>query len=358
MAGLLPAAAAAQTSAVNIARNKPADLPTTELRAIPPMPLPLASSKGTAVRAAARTPIVQTDTVVPATEPVPADPGTFLPLDAAAPAQGGSGAATGQNGRSKGTAGYPFTTTRVFPDQAVTTAPYRMSGKVYFRNPRTNAWYMCTGSLIAPRLVLTAGHCVYEAVGKYYYTDFRFIPAYNATATTQPYGQWGWAAVHTTSSWMNGGGTVPNAADFGIIEIADMSIAGSVRKVGDYLGYYGFATGRLLTNHVTAIGYPGNIDSGGRMIANAGEVRTFNAVSGVAGSSMGGGSSGGPWLEDFGVLGSGQLLANSASNRVVGVTSFGPSGGPYPYFFQGSSILNSEFLSMRTTACNRQAGNC
>jgi V8-like Glu-specific endopeptidase len=349
-------AASAQTWIVNPSRQKPADLTTEQMRAIVPLPL-LRESKGSGGKAAAKgTPQIFPG-FVPAEAPAPAESDVLPPpADWDGPLiryDAGS-----DDSRSKGTSGYPFTTTRVFPDTAVSTAPYRMAGKLLFRDGVTNSWYMCTAAIISYRLVLTAGHCVYNATGKRFYTDFRFTPGYNAILGTQPYGQWTWSAVYTTPAWQNGGGTVPNVSDFGIIEIANQTIGGVSRTIGGYLGYYATATARLNYNHLTALGYPGNIDSGGRMIANQGETRPYGSSSGVMGSSMAGGSSGGPWIEDFGVVGTGQLIANSVANRIVGVTSYGPSGGPSPSFYQGSSILNADFTTMRSTACARLAGNC
>ncbi len=51
---------------------------------------------------------------------------------------------------------------------------------------------------------------------------------------------------------------------------------------------------------------------------------TAAGVAAEIGSAMAGGSSGGPWILDFGIQAAGQLLPNGGSNRVVGITSYGP----------------------------------
>ena len=72
---------------------------------------------------------------------------------------------------------------------------------------------------------------------------------------------------------------------------------------------------------------------------------------------MGGGSSGGAWIENFGVQAAGQTGGlQPLPNRVVGVTSYGYiSTDPK---VQGSSILNQEFLTILNAACQHRAGNC
>jgi hypothetical protein len=80
------------------------------------------------------------------------------------------------------------------------------------------------------------------------------------------------------------------------------------------------------------------------------------------GSDMRGGSSGGPWVQNLGVAAAGQTGgSNSAANRAVGVTSYGPTAvGP---LYQGSSILDNTFANtgktgIFDTACKHRAGNC
>lgn len=254
-----------------------------------------------------------------------------------------------------GTYGLPFTTSRVFPDAAVSTYPYRAVGKLFFRDPRTGTNNVCSGSVINSRLILTAGHCVFDTARNYFFDNFLFVPAFRAGAA--PFQQWGWAFVRTTTAWVNGTGSFPNNGDFAIIEANDRVVGGSSRRIGDVVGFLGFVTNNLIGQHVTTLGYPVNLDNGQRMQTTGAETRGvvgFNAAE--LGSDQRGGSSGGPWIRDFGLSSGGDAIA-AQRNRVVGVTSYGPVAiGPR---YQGSSILDTiNFLPIYNAACARRAGNC
>lgn len=256
-----------------------------------------------------------------------------------------------------GTSGLPFTTSRVFPDAAVSTYPYRAVGKLFFRDPRTGTNNVCTGSVINRRLILTAGHCVFDTARNYFFDNFLFVPAFRAGAA--PFQQWSWAFVRTTTAWVNGTGSFPNDGDFAIIEAVDRVVgSGAPQRIGDVVGFLGFVTNSLIGQHVTTLGYPGNLDNGQRMQTTGAETRRvvgFNAAQ--LGSDQRGGSSGGPWIRDFGVSATGDPTATAQRNRVVGVTSYGPVAiGPRS---QGSSILDTaNFLPIYNAACARLAGNC
>lgn len=289
----------------------------------------------------------------PKVEPVPASSPSELDLDDQAATPSGGSIAP----RSVGSSGIPFTTGRVFPNAAVTAYPYRAAGKLFYHNPYDGLDYVCSASTNSPRLIVTAGHCVYQP-GKGFFQNFAFVPAYNATLTTQPYGRWTYSYVITTAQWANGGGTVPNVSDFGILVANDQFINGAIRQIGNYIGWFGWQSYALVGNNVTQLGYPSNLDSGGRMeITNSQAVARGSA--GEIGSAMGKGASGGPWVQDFGVQAAGQALPGSTGpNRIVGLSSYLQSGGPGPAYYYGSSILNNDFIRIRTTACNRTSGNC
>ena len=90
--------------------------------------------------------------------------------------------------------GSHFTTSRVFPDAAVSTWPYSIAGRLTAFNPVSGQTLFCSASVLRPRLVITAGHCVYHAgptnddpsTNRYFYKNFNFVPSYNNGAA--PFG--------------------------------------------------------------------------------------------------------------------------------------------------------------------------
>jgi hypothetical protein len=75
------------------------------------------------------------------------------------------------------------------------------------------------------------------------------------------------------------------------------------------------------------------------------------------GSDAEGGSSGGPWIQNFQVLQTGGGTgSNTGSNRVVGITSYGYT--PRDPKVQGASIPDSRWVNLFNTLCSRVPGNC
>ncbi len=256
-------------------------------------------------------------------------------------------------GNNFGTLNGHFSSSRVFPDAATTTYPYLTVGKLFFTIPGEGN-FICSGSAIKKRVILTAGHCVHSGNNSNsgFYTNFMFVPAFrNGVA---PVGTWDWAYVIVTGTWFSGGATFPNAADYAMIEPRDNGAS----ILGNVTGFLGFQTLKLRPNHAHLLGYPANHDSGNRMhqvTSQSLRAASPNAVE--YGSDMRGGSSGGPWVQNFGVVASGQTGGlNTGSNRVIGITSYGfVSTTP---LIQGSSIPDSRFTSILNTICAHRAGNC
>ncbi|NES25303.1 MAG: hypothetical protein F6K41_42015, partial [Symploca sp. SIO3E6] len=156
-----------------------------------------------------------------------------------------------------GSIGAYFTSSRIVPLTADWSYPYRTVGKLFFSDNGVN--FVCSASVLRPRIILTAGHCVHRGSGgsSGFYSNFMFVPSYRDGVA--PYRQWTWSWVITTGEWASSNGGVPNSADFAIIEVNDQFVNGSNRRIGDITGYLGYQTQRLIPNHATLLGYPVNL---------------------------------------------------------------------------------------------------
>lgn len=90
-------------------------------------------------------------------------------------------------------------------------------------------------------------------------TNLLFVPAFRDGVA--PFQSWSAAYVVVPGTWATGGGTVPNAADYAMIELNDRTINGQVRRIGEVTGWLGYQTLRLLPNHAHLLGYPCNLDN-------------------------------------------------------------------------------------------------
>lgn len=242
-----------------------------------------------------------------------------------------------------------FSSSRLIPLAADLEYPYRTVGKLLFETP--DGAGECSAAVIARRLVLTAAHCVHDGTPGGFYENFVFAPGYRDGAA--PYGVWVGNVVLVHTTWANSG-KVPHAVDYAVIEMADSELG----RIGDVVGWLGTQTKKLLPNHVLMLGYPGNLDGGQKMHQVAAQsFKAFNNSTVLYGSDMLQGSSGGPWVQNFGQTSQGQSGGQNAGlNRVVGVTSYVATDKGV--FLAGSSILDQRFTQMYNALCANRAGNC
>jgi V8-like Glu-specific endopeptidase len=258
-----------------------------------------------------------------------------------------------------GSRGAYYSSSRLIPQDARLYYPYSTSGKIFFKDQNGNS-FVCSGSVIKKRLIATAGHCVHAGSGgaNGYYRDIVFVPAYSSNGTQAPYGTWAASWFKATPSWIGGNGGVPNSADFAIIEVADQDIGGQVKSIAQVTGRLGYKTNSLNTNHIKMLGYPVALDNGHIMHqVDSGTPAAGGSGTVLYGSDLTGGASGGPWIQNFGVQAAGQPSAgDDEMNRLVGITSYVFTASEPKV--AGSSILNSEFTTLLSEACARDAGNC
>ena len=272
-----------------------------------------------------------------------------------------------------GSANLDFSRSRVTPREAVTANPYKAAGKLFFTEPGVGE-FQCSASIIKKRVIVTAAHCLFDPVAKSFFTNWVFIPAFDGglsnpagsqTSPQSPFGAWDFRFVIVSTTWSNSGGALPNNGDFGLIVLQDQSFSGgapvSVRtKVG---ASFTAVTSNLAKTHVTMLGYPCNFNSCNIMQRNdssdrrAGSTATGNNAF-EYGSDMAGGSSGGPWVQNFGdpLSATPTGVRNLTRNAVVGVTSYGFIDPNVKIL--GASGFNAEFASILNTACANATGNC
>jgi hypothetical protein len=141
----------------------------------------------------------------------------------------------------------------------------------------------------------------------------------------------------------------------------------SGRYAGTSTGYLGFAYGGLGftggTTHITELGYPVDLDGGVYMERNdaQGAVSFGTANNTIIGSLMTAGSSGGPWVVNFGqapALNGTSFGAYASYNMVVGVTSWGSATvnvknqGASPFTSTNIHTLITKACSLYPAACS------
>jgi hypothetical protein len=262
--------------------------------------------------------------------------------------------------------GAVFTTSRVFPDAATLTWPFRTAGKLYFHDPVAGGNFICSASTLRSRIIVTAGHCVWHAsataASRYVYDQFLFVPALRQippASAVAPLCSWTVSAFAVAPEWRNGTGQVPNAQDVALLEARDQACpsGGAVKKLGNITGILGYSTNDLIPQSITQIGYPKGLDGGLRMEVTWAEsfnTRSPNTV--TIGSAMRAGASGGPWIKNFGVNPDDADHPLPSRNLLVSVSSYGPNTTEPQYL--GGSILNNSFVTILNTICAHKSGNC
>ena len=278
---------------------------------------------------------------------------------------------------------WPYTVSRVAVEEVgdsssirktpVTSLPYRLTGKLEVRFG--TQWFICSASLIEKSMLITAAHCVHDfGLGNAGFADEVLWQPANVSdpdTTAQPFGTFTAKNWFVPSTYFDGTDTCEAGAS-GVVCNNDLAtivlnlqngVTAAARLGGSYgYGWNGFgsiaspAFGSATVSDITQLGYPGAFDSGFQMQRNNSFGKTIISTGSNGrklkqtqlGSALTGGSSGGPWLVNFGTkpnIDKTEASLGSASdlNTVVGVTSWGLTA--VGANVQGSSFFgqNAEF---------------
>lgn len=197
----------------------------------------------------------------------------------------------------------------------------KTTGKVFFTLAGSN--YVCSGSAVTSAnesTVTTAGHCLNEGPGAYA-TRFTFVPAYDNGSA--PYGEWVATQLSTTTQWATAGDF---NYDVGMAKVGTLNGA----TLTDTVGSQGIAFNQPRGQFVYAFGYPAATPYNGQTLTSCSGTTT-NDVNGTndlrLACNMTGGSSGGPWFQNFSGGNGTQISVNSFGYRGEKNAMYGPYFG-------------------------------
>lgn len=217
----------------------------------------------------------------------------------------------------------PLFTTFQPPLAELTTQPVSTNGRVFFSDGTWN--YSCSGTAVQSdnqSVVLTAGHCVNEGPGDYYF-NWTFAPAYNDGAT--PLGKWPAVALDTTAAWRTAGSY---GRDVGAAAVAPN---GSGTRLAQAVGARAVTFNYTRNQDYLAHGYPaeGKFNGQRLWISDTKWSRDDTSASpptmGIP-TNLNGGSSGGAWVvgNDYKAASAPVASVNSYTYRGLKDVMFGP----------------------------------
>jgi V8-like Glu-specific endopeptidase len=277
-----------------------------------------------------------------------------------------------------GTGGHPFTTKAAYgygTNAPTNLYPWAATGKLYM-NWGSAGSYVCTASLIRPGIAVTAAHCLTKYGSRLSQRALSVTYAPAKFDGTNPFGLWTATTWYVPTVYVNGTDTctqvgVVCANDLAVVVLAKNA---SARYPGVFTGWYGIGwngysmTGFLgkTAGQITQLGYPAAFNSGLRMIRTDSLGYRNNPNNILIGSDQTGGSSGGPWLMNFGIDPSSANSAPAANiaNVVVATTSWGYINSAIK--IQGASMFGNNAAFPTTTnihallnaACGTFADRC
>jgi V8-like Glu-specific endopeptidase len=167
-------------------------------------------------------------------------------------------------------------------------------GKVFFSNPANGLNYVCSGAALnsgKKRLVQTAGHCVHGGAGGQWMNNWAFVPRYRNGA--RPFGTWYAYQLTSRTAWINSSNS---DEDMGIAIMGDLN----GQRIVNVVGGNGLRWNWGYSVSVTILGYPAGAPFTGELqYFCQGTTWNGHGQQVRAWCNMTGGSSGGPWLQEY-----------------------------------------------------------
>lgn len=167
-------------------------------------------------------------------------------------------------------------------------------GKVFFTNPANGLNYVCSAATVSSakrKLVQTAGHCVHGGAGGQWMSNWVFVPRYRNGA--RPFGTWSAYQLTSRTAWINSSNS---DEDMGIVIM--QTLGGN--SIANVVGGNGLRWNWGYSVAVTILGYPaGPPFTGELQYFCQGTTWNGHAQQVRAWCNMTGGSSGGPWLQEY-----------------------------------------------------------
>ncbi|HEX4296926.1 MAG TPA: trypsin-like serine protease, partial [Devosia sp.] len=134
--------------------------------------------------------------------------------------------------------------------------PFGAIGWLWTQDQKGN-WATCTATLIGPKSIITAAHCVYDHDTGGWVKSMLFIPG-ATDAQTAPYGQYDWANVNILKGFIDN----YDGKNYGSVMPWDIAEVELQTDAGNQIGWMGFQVDDGSAWTATTAGYPGDKPDG------------------------------------------------------------------------------------------------
>ncbi|MDO8359216.1 MAG: serine protease [Devosia sp.] len=134
--------------------------------------------------------------------------------------------------------------------------PSAVIGWLWAQDQKGN-WSTCTATLIGPKTVITAAHCVYDHDTGGWVQAMSFLPGMT-DAESAPFGQFDWANINILKGFIDN----YDGTNYGSVMPWDLAEIELAEPAGDQLGWLGFRVDDASDFKAEIIGYPGDKPDG------------------------------------------------------------------------------------------------